>query len=120
MSVAVPVPVKISRLADGHVIEIQWDDAGHTGRFDARDLRLACACAECVEEMSGRPMLDPSRVPPGVFAGAIKLVGAYAVHFTWSDGHSTGIYPWERLLASCPCDTCGAARASRQATSSES
>ncbi len=99
----VPVPVKISRLENGHVIEIQWDDAGHTGRWNARDLRLACACAECVEEMTGRPMLDPARVPPAVYAAAVKLVGAYAVHFTWSDGHASGIYPWERLYARCPC-----------------
>jgi ATP-binding protein involved in chromosome partitioning len=104
------LPVKISRLDNGHTIEIQWDDAGHVGRFAARDLRLACACAECVEEMSGRPMLDPARVPANVYAGAVKLVGAYAVHFTWSDGHSTGIYPWERLKASCPCDACTSAR----------
>jgi ATP-binding protein involved in chromosome partitioning len=102
----VPVPVKISRLDDGHAIEIQWDDAGHVGRYDARSLRLACGCAECVEEMSGRPLLDSARVPAGVYAAAIKLVGAYAVHFSWSDGHATGIYPWERLLALCPCDDC--------------
>lgn len=120
MSTALPVPVKISRLGDGRTIEIQWNDAGHIGRYGARGLRLACACAECVEEMSGRPMLDPSRVPEDVKANAVRLVGAYAVHFAWSDGHGSGIYPWERLLASCPCDTCDAARASRQTTSPES
>lgn len=102
----VPVPLKISRLDHGHTIEIQWDDAGHVSRWSARDLRLACACAECVEEMTGRPMLDPARVPASVYADAIRLVGAYAVHFAWSDGHSSGIYPWEKLLALCPCDAC--------------
>ncbi len=116
MSGRFTVPVKISRLDEGRVIEITWDDAGHSGRFAARDLRLACACAECVEEMSGRPMLDPSRVAPDVRANAVKLVGAYAAHFAWSDGHSTGIYPWERLLASCPCDACAAGRAAGQST----
>ena len=106
-----PVPVRIRRVDEGRGVEIQWDDAGHTGVFAARDLRLACGCAECVEEMSGRPMLDPARVPADVRAGAVKLVGAYAVHFVWSDGHSTGIYPWERLFAGCPCDACRAQRA---------
>ena len=78
--------------------------------FSALDLRLACQCAGCVEEMSGRPTLDPGRVPPDVRALSVRLVGAYAVHFAWSDGHSTGIYPWERLLAICPCPECAAAR----------
>ena len=114
----VPIPLHIARVDEGRVIEIQWNDAGHVGRYAARDLRLACGCAECVEEMTGRPMLDPARVPADVRAGAVKLVGAYAVHFAWSDGHASGIYPWERLLARCPCDACAAARAARAGASS--
>jgi DUF971 family protein len=108
---SVPVPHKISRLDEGRVIEIQWNAAGHTGAFAARTLRLACPCAACVEEMSGRPILDPGTVPPDVRALSIRLVGAYAVHVQWSDGHGTGLYPWERLLESCPCPDCTARRA---------
>ena len=106
----VPVPIMIRRVDDGQRIEIQWEE-GHTAMYVARDLRLACACAECVEEMTGRPRLDPRRVPEGMRAEAVRLVGAYAVHFAWSDGHSTGIYPWERLFARCPCEACVARRA---------
>jgi ATP-binding protein involved in chromosome partitioning len=106
----VPVPYLIRRVDEGRRIEIQWDQAGHAGLFDARQLRLACQCAACVEEMSGRPMLDPASVPALVQARAVRLVGAYAAHFEWSDGHSTGIYPWERLLAACPCPACTANR----------
>ena len=36
----------------------------------------------------------------------VETVGAYAVQFVWSDGHSTGIYSWELLRASCPCQEC--------------
>mgnify|MGYP001279702187 FL=1 len=60
--------------------------------------------------MTRRPILDPGEVPPDVRALAIKLVGAYAMHVSWSDGHSSGIYPWERLLAVCPCADCAARR----------
>ena len=106
----IPVPYKISRLDDGRRVEILWDERGHAGMFGARELRLACQCAQCVEEMSGRPTLDPARVPDDVRALALRLVGAYAVHFDWSDGHATGIYPWERLLAICPCAACALRR----------
>jgi DUF971 family protein len=33
-------------------------------------------------------------------------VGAYGLRINWSDGHSTGIYTFERLLAGCPCARC--------------
>ena len=107
-----PLPVKISRLEDGRVIAIQWDEQGHLGEFSARDLRLMCGCAECVEEMSGRPTLDPTRVPADVRVETVRLVGAYAVHFAFTDGHGSGIYPWERLFARCPCFACIARRES--------
>ncbi len=100
------VPHAIRRLDDGAAIEIAWERDGHHARYVARDLRLACRCAACQEEMSGRPILDPATVPADVRALDIRLVGGYAVHFEWSDGHTTGIYPWEYLLAICPCPDC--------------
>ena len=106
-----PVPYAVRRLDDGAAIEIRWDATRHTARYPARDLRLACRCASCQEEMSGLPILDPASVPAEVRALELKLVGGYAVHFSWSDGHATGIYPWEYLLAICPCPDCAARRA---------
>jgi DUF971 family protein len=108
--VKIPVPYLIRRVDDGRRIEIQWDERGHVALFGGRALRLACQCAGCVEEMTGRPVLDAASVPAEVRALAVKLVGAYAAHFQWSDGHSTGIYPWERLYAACPCAECTTAR----------
>ena len=69
----------------------------------ARDLRLACRCALCIEETSGRPLLEPSTVPENVRAKAINLVGQYAIAIDWSDGHSSGIYNFRDLRANCPC-----------------
>lgn len=106
----VPVPYVVKRLNDGGKIEIQWEEHGHVALYEARALRLACQCAACVDEMTRRPTLDPAAVPPDVRALVLKLVGAYAVHFQWSDGHATGIYPWERLLDICPCPDCVAKR----------
>jgi DUF971 family protein len=53
----------------------------------------------CIEEMTGRPLLEPGSVPDSVTPTAIALVGAYGLRVTWSDGHSTGIFPWDRLRA---------------------
>ena len=111
MTAKIPVPYAIRRLEEGATIEIEWEQGAHTGRFRARDLRLACPCAGCVEEMSGRVLLDPEAVPTDVRALAIKLVGAYAVHFQWSDGHGSGMYPWAMLLGLCPCPECASRRA---------
>jgi ATP-binding protein involved in chromosome partitioning len=105
-----PVPYLIRREDDGAAVTILWDEAGHAGRYGARDLRLACPCAECCEEMTRRPLLDPASVPADVRVLEIRLVGAYAVHFAFSDGHTTGIYPWDYLLGLCPCEQCRRAR----------
>jgi len=52
--------------------------------------------------------------PPGVFAVRYQMVGRYAISFAWSDGHATGIYPYEYLLEMCECDVCGAKSAERR------
>jgi DUF971 family protein len=36
----------------------------------------------------------------------VEIVGQYALHFNWSDGHGSGIYPFERLRELCPCEPC--------------
>ena len=89
------VPAAITRRDDGILIE--WDRRGDRRFHAARTLRLACPCAGCVEEMSGRPLLDPARVPMDVKPLGIELVGAYGIRIRWSDGHDTGIYTFERL-----------------------
>ena len=99
-----PIPHAINRQDAG--LRIEWDQNGHEGFFPARDLRLACPCAACVEEMSGRPILDPTTVASDIRPISLALVGAYGIKIQWSDGHSTGIYTFERLFQSCPCPQC--------------
>lgn len=91
-------------------ITFKWAD-GHVSIYSARALRLACRCASCIEEMSGRPILDPTTVADNVRANQIELVGQYAISVTWSDGHTTGIYNFKDLRGNCPCEECGAIRA---------
>ena len=61
--------------------------------------------------MTGRPLLDPTKVPDSVRARAIRLVGQYAINIDWSDGHNSGIYNFRELRANCPCDACAKLRA---------
>ena len=90
-----PIPYAITRRDDGLLIE--WAEGAPGRLYPARDLRLACPCAACVEEMSGRPLLDPATVPQDIRPISLALVGAYGLRVVWSDGHGTGIYTFERL-----------------------
>ncbi|MBI5507258.1 MAG: P-loop NTPase [Deltaproteobacteria bacterium] len=86
------------RRRDPRTLSVLWEDGGRSD-FDVRDLRLACRCAFCVEETSGRALLDPKKVRADVAPLKIKSVGNYAVAITWNDGHSTGIYAFDYLRA---------------------
>jgi DUF971 family protein len=77
-------------------LAITWGD-GVKSVYDVRDLRLACGCAHCVDEWTGEGTLDPGSVPEDVHPLSIQSVGRYAIQIRWSDGHDTGIYPFDRL-----------------------
>jgi DUF971 family protein len=51
-------------------------------------------------------------VPADVGPVSLALVGAYGLRVQWSDGHGTGIYTFQRLLAACPCVDCRTRRPS--------
>jgi ATP-binding protein involved in chromosome partitioning len=90
-------PLEIKRV-DGREVHIAWAD-GHRLVYTNKHLREACPCALCVDELTGKRTLDPRTVRPDIRAAEIALVGRYAVRIRWSDGHSTGIYPFDRLRA---------------------
>lgn len=89
-----PIPREIGRAAQ-HDVRVVWEDRQDV--LGARDLRLACPCAACVDELTGRRRLDPATVPPDVHPRSIQPVGRYAIHIDWSDGHHTGIYSFDLL-----------------------
>lgn len=97
-------PRTIARRQDG--LFVDWDGGGHEALLPARALRLACPCAGCVEEMTGRPLLDPGRIPEDVHPVQVAAVGGYGIRVQWSDGHGTGIYTWDLLRRVCPCPRC--------------
>jgi len=86
-------------------ITVLWSD-GHLSRYGGRDLRLACRCAACVDEWTHENLIQSGSIPPAVNPTAIEVVGNYALHFSWSDGHNTGIYSYDWLRGICGCDEC--------------
>lgn len=99
-----PLPVEIAGLRS-QAIRITWED-NHESIYAARELRLQCRCAYCLEETSGRPLLDPSQVPLDVIPIHIELVGQYAMLIHWSDNHTTSIYRFRWLRDMCMCSEC--------------
>jgi ATP-binding protein involved in chromosome partitioning len=89
------IPVGLMR-RDLRTLSLLWQD-GHRDDLDVRDLRLACRCALCVEEMSGRKLLDPQTVRADVSPRQITSIGHYAIQFDWNDGHNSGIYSFNDL-----------------------
>ena len=88
-------PIGLRRL-NVRTLSVLWAD-GRCDDFDVRDLRLACHCALCIQEMSGRKLLDPRRVGLDVSPNVITSIGNYAIGVDWSDGHSSGIYAFDYL-----------------------
>lgn len=90
-----PTDVKLKR-AEG-VLEINWGGAA-LSRYDAKRLRCECGCAGCVDEKTGIRTLDVNLVPEDIGIEHVELVGNYALKLSFSDGHDTGIYSWDRLF----------------------
>lgn len=98
------VPERLDLFPTGE-IGIVWRD-GHESFYPGRSLRLECRCAACVDEITGRRILDEGSISEDVRPRLVQGVGNYGVQIVWSDGHSTGIYSHRLLRALCRCDLC--------------
>jgi len=98
-------PTRLDRVGDS-ALRIVWAD-GHESVYTWRLLREQCPCAVCKpSEVLASPAEVPLPIPQGIRATAVNPVGRYAIHVTWSDGHTTGIYAYEYLRRLCPCEAC--------------
>jgi DUF971 family protein len=79
-------------------LEIGWP-GGRVAIVPGFTLRDLCPCAACIEEGTGKKILDPSTIPLDIRAERIDPVGSYAIQIHWSDGHDTGLYTWDLLRA---------------------
>jgi DUF971 family protein len=81
------------------VIEVVFGD-GHRATFGFVEMRVNCPCATCrgARDQGLVPWPAPGQ-PETLSVSDARLVGAWGLGLTWSDGHATGIYPWESLRA---------------------
>lgn len=93
-----PVPARIEVL--GPELAVAWSD-GAESYLRLEDLRRLCPCAVCAGEkdLLGRLAKPPARP---LTAESFQLVrhvpvGGYALQLFWGDGHSDGLYLYERL-----------------------
>jgi DUF971 family protein len=85
-------------------LRIRWAD-GVEHFFPLVMLRKNCPCATCRTERddaAGKPAgRSLTILPKGIERAAevadASLVGNYAIHIAWADGHSTGIYDFRYL-----------------------
>lgn len=79
-----------------NLLGITWND-GLVSQYPVRALRLACPCAHCIDEHTGKKILNPDSVPADVRPVKLDAVGRYAIRIQWSDSHETGLFSF-RLL----------------------
>jgi len=81
---------------------INYDDENHILAIDdeykisTANLRRACRCAACVEEMTGRQILQPADIQESVKPLRMAPTGNYALSVDWSDGHRS-LYPYRQI-----------------------
>ena len=115
-----PKDVKV-QVSSGAGLDIEWAD-GHRSHYEFEFLRDECPCATCNDQRRKQetakvpgPALGSSLLPiykPKIRAHGAKSLGNYALQFSFTDGHSSGIYSWDHLRTICQCEEC--ARAFRQ------
>ncbi len=98
---SVEAPTSVER-KDPALVRIVWPDT-HASEYAARYLRLNCPCASCVDEWTGTKRLDPAAIPASITVDGIETIGQYALRFSFSDGHSSGLYAYGHLRKICPC-----------------
>ena len=106
MSRSATEPAGIKKIGSSQ-IAITWGD-NHASQYEAAYLRGRCPCASCVDEWTGHRRISPEAFASDLAVDKAEIVGRYALHFTFSDSHDTGIYTFDYLRKLCPCEQCQA------------
>jgi ATP-binding protein involved in chromosome partitioning len=89
-------PKNIRVHKDRRVLELIWTDSDRS-LLPFRTVRQNCRCAVCVDEFTGRQILNPDSVPEDLDLVEVSLCGNYALRIRWSDSHDSGLFTWNHL-----------------------
>jgi Mrp family chromosome partitioning ATPase/DUF971 family protein len=78
------------------VIENKSNNENDYETISPANLRRSCRCASCVEEMTGRQLLQPSTISDTIYPRKMYPTGNYALSVDWSDGHRS-LYPYKQI-----------------------
>lgn len=81
---------------DKHTFFVEWSD-GLKMDFRLCDLQRRCPCAGCVDEITGKSLIDQSSIPEDLLAANIETVGRYALRIHFTSGCTKGIYSFDYL-----------------------
>lgn len=95
-SAPAPKVLDLQVAKDRRSVRLVWDDGRQTVLL-TRALRQGCPCAGCVDEWTSQRTLDVNQVSEDIALVSVSPVGNYALTFSFSDQHSTGIYPFSLL-----------------------
>ena len=93
------IPRLVTKDPSGN-LKIVWNDDKECV-YNLRKLRVSCQCALCKHEMTGEKLISIENIPLDINLLKAETVGNYALHFGWSDNHTTGIYSYEYLRKLC-------------------
>ena len=91
-----PQPTTITLHRASHVLEVGFDN-GETFRLPAEYLRVNSPSAEVQGHGPGQRTLVGGKRDVNI--DAVEPIGNYAVLLRFDDGHATGIFSWDVLLA---------------------
>ena len=89
-----PKPKDIKLHQNSHILEISFNE-GSTFNLPTEYLRVNSPSAEVQGHGPGQEVLQIGKQDVNITN--IKMVGNYAVQFSFDDNHDTGIYSWDTL-----------------------
>ncbi|MCA9059552.1 MAG: DUF971 domain-containing protein [Planctomycetaceae bacterium] len=89
-----PQNIRVHR--DDRILELVWSD-DDVSRLPFQRVRQDCRCAMCVDEFTGKRLLDPASIPESLGLDEISISGNYALRIRWSDSHDSGLFTWDHL-----------------------
>jgi len=81
-------------------LEITWDQT-ISATIPCRNLRLACHCAACVDEITSKRIVDPATIPEDIVIIDMQLVGNYALKTLCGRMGTTPAFTHGNDLRSC-------------------